>query len=41
VQSSAQELFKLFATAPKGLEPLLAEELQHLDAAAVNGCGVG
>jgi len=35
VQSSTQESFKLFATAPKGLEPLLAGELQHLDATAV------
>ncbi len=35
MQSSAQESFKLFATAPKGLEPLLAEELRNLDAAAV------
>jgi len=35
VQLSTQASFKLFATAPKGLEPLLAEELQPLDATNV------
>jgi 23S rRNA (guanine2445-N2)-methyltransferase / 23S rRNA (guanine2069-N7)-methyltransferase len=31
-----QATFNLFATAPKGIEPLLAEELQQLGAAAVH-----